>query len=183
MLKNPSEWNMSRRRFGYQTGEKLTRTGKTKVRVFRELPETTLQLVERVEKNKTKKNWDRRMETSRKWAEWLKVLSNTNQELLTQSTQVNNEQSNSRCWPKQSKKDSVRWRQMSMNEQRLDDSYTLYSFCSCWWWSTILIERFCTFHVKRESVTQLPLAGNPMFEQFEVDDYLTDNTTVQQIHK
>ena len=47
---------MSRRRFGYQTGEKLTRTGKTKVRVFRELPETTLQLVERVEKNKTKKN-------------------------------------------------------------------------------------------------------------------------------
>ena len=40
---------MSRRRFGCQTGEKLTRTGTTKVRVFRELPETTLQRIEQVE--------------------------------------------------------------------------------------------------------------------------------------
>ena len=39
---------MSRWRSGCQTGEKLTRTGMTKVRVFRELPETTLQRVERV---------------------------------------------------------------------------------------------------------------------------------------
>ena len=46
---------MSRRRFGCQTGEKLTRTGTTKVRVFRELPETTLQRVERVEKDKARK--------------------------------------------------------------------------------------------------------------------------------
>ena len=34
---------MSRRRFGCQTGKKLRRTGTTKIRVFRELPETTLQ--------------------------------------------------------------------------------------------------------------------------------------------
>ena len=84
---------MSRRRFGCQTREKLTRTAMTKVRVFRELPETTLQRVERVE-----------------------VLNNTKQELLTQLTQVNNEQSDSRCSPKQSKKDSVRQKQVN-NEQ------------------------------------------------------------------
>ena len=38
---------MNRRRFGCQTGEKLTRNGATKVRVFKELPETILQRVER----------------------------------------------------------------------------------------------------------------------------------------
>ena len=43
------KYGLSRRRFGCQTGEKFTRTGMTKVRVFRELPETTLQRVERVE--------------------------------------------------------------------------------------------------------------------------------------
>ena len=40
---------MSRRRFGRQTGEKLTRTGTTKVRVFRELPVPTLQQAERAD--------------------------------------------------------------------------------------------------------------------------------------
>ena len=78
---------MSRRRFGCQTGKKLRRTGTTKIRVFRELPETTLQQFQ--------------------------GLSNTKQELFTQSTQLNNDQSDSRCLPKQSKKDSVRQRQMS----------------------------------------------------------------------
>ena len=70
---------MSRRRFGCQTREKLTRTAMTKVRVFRELPETTLQRVERVEKNKARK-----IET-----EGLR--------------QVKNEQSDSRCSVTQSK--------------------------------------------------------------------------------
>ena len=79
ILKSSSEWNMSWRRFGCQTGRKLTRTGTTKVRVFRELPETTLQRVERVEKNKARK-----IET-----EGLR--------------QVKNEQSDSRCWVTQSK--------------------------------------------------------------------------------
>ena len=40
----------------------------------------------------------------------------------------------------------------------------------------MLNERFCTFEVKRETVTKLPLAGNATFEQFEVNYYLTDNT-------
>ena len=40
---------MRRRRCGCQTGDKLTRTCTTKVRIFRELLETTLQNVKRVE--------------------------------------------------------------------------------------------------------------------------------------
>ena len=39
------ERNLSRRRFGRQTGEKLRRNGTTKVRVFTALPETTLQRI------------------------------------------------------------------------------------------------------------------------------------------
>ena len=70
---------MSRKRFGCQTGEKLTRTSTTKVRVFRELSEATLQQVERVEKNKARK-------------------------IVTEGRrQFKNEQSDSRCRATQSK--------------------------------------------------------------------------------
>ena len=47
--KSLGEWNISRRRFDRQRGEKLTRTSSTKVRVFTKLSETSEQWPEQVE--------------------------------------------------------------------------------------------------------------------------------------
>ena len=122
--KSSGEWNISRRRFDRQRGEKLTRTSSTKVRVFRKLSKTSEQWLERVEvlrKVETvettsatrratrgvKQNKARKIETETNLprTERLEVLSKTKQERSRQSSQLNNEQSDSRCWANQSKKD------------------------------------------------------------------------------
>ena len=124
----------------------------------------------------------------RHWPEGRRQVKTEQSDTRCQATQskietennVNNKQSDLRHWARQSKQYLRRKAEGSHERAEwLDDNYRYYIiFCSCWWWSTILNERFCTFLVKRERVSELPLAGNPMFEQFEVDYYLTDNTTV-----
>ena len=179
--KSSCEWNINRRRFDRQRGEMLTRTGPTKVRVFRKLPETTEQRAERAEvfgKTKQERLWQKdgdksrmsgvtrgveqhktrmsrvtrgveqhkareveAIETSLQRAERVEVLSKTKQERLwqkdgdksrmsrvtrgvvqhkarklRQSRQVNNEQSDSKCWANLTQERLIR-RQV-YNEQR-----------------------------------------------------------------
>ena len=90
---------MSRRRFGCQTGKKLRRTGTTKIRVFRELPETTLQQFQGLRKTKQeklrRKNGDKsrmsrvirgvEQHKARIFIDTVEVLTKTKQERLSET--------------------------------------------------------------------------------------------------